>query len=208
MSQPPTPAARPPGRPRSDATRQAILDASAHLLETESYDKISIERIASEAKVGKQSIYRWWGGKADVVLAAYTERVLPRLPPRQPTDDAFGDLEDFLRQLFASVETPLVRRTMQGLLAEAQLDPEFRLKFYGVFVASRRTLFKQVLRRGVAQGQFRDDLDIETTIDLLNGAFWYRLLSGGEEDLDEAFAASLVQTMRPAITAGRQRAKA
>lgn len=197
MSQPP--AARPPGRPRSDATRQAILDASAHLLETESYDKISIERIASEAKVGKQSIYRWWGGKADVVLAAYTERVLPRLPPRTPTEDALGDLEDFLRQLFASVGAPLVRRTMQGLLAEAQLDPEFRLKFYGVFVASRRTIFRQVLRHGVALGQFRSDLDIETMIDLLNGAFWYRLLSGGEEELDDAFAASLVTTLKPAL---------
>ncbi len=207
MSQPATRAARPPGRPRSDTTRQAILDASAHLLETESYDKISIERIASEAKVGKQSIYRWWGGKADVVLAAYTEGVLPRLPPRSPTDDAFGDLEDFLKQLFSSVGTLLVRRTMQGLLAEAQLDGEFRLKFYGVFVASRRTLFKQALRHGIALGQFRDDLDIETTIDLLNGAFWYRLLSGGEEDLDAAFAADLVRTMRPALEAKRKRAR-
>lgn len=199
MSQPP--AARPPGRPRSDATRQAILDASAHLLENESYDKISIERIAAEAKVGKQSIYRWWGGKADVVLAAYTERVLPRLPPRQPTDDALGDLEDFLRRLFQSVSAPLVRRTMQGLLAEAQLDPDFRIKFYGVFVASRRTLFRQVLRHGVGLGQFRADLDIETTIDMLNGAFWYRLLSGAEDDLDDAFAAALVRTLGPAIVA-------
>ncbi|MGE0699799.1 MAG: TetR-like C-terminal domain-containing protein, partial [Hyphomicrobiaceae bacterium] len=91
----------------------------------------------------------------------------------------------------------------EGLLAEAQLDPEFRLKFYGVFVASRRTLFKQVLRHGVALGQLRQDLDIETTIDLLNGAFWYRLLSGSEEELDDAFAASLVRTMRPALEAGR-----
>jgi len=208
MGQPPSRASRSPGRPRSDATRQAILDASSHLLETESYDKISIERIASEAKVGKQSIYRWWGGKADVVLAAYTERVLPRLPLRKPTDDAFDDLEDFLRQLFASVGTPLVRRTMQGLLAEAQLDPEFRLKFYGVFVASRRTLFKQALNHGISLGQFRSDLDVETTIDLLNGAFWYRLLSGDEEDLDAAFAADLIKTLRPSLQALRQRTKA
>ncbi len=202
MSQPP--AVRPPGRPRSDATRQAILDASAHLLETESYDKISIERIAAEAKVGKQSIYRWWGGKADVVLAAYTERVLPRLPPRQPTDDALGDLEDFLRRLFQSVSAPLVRRTMQGLLAEAQLDADFRIKFYGVFVASRRTLFRQVLRHGVGLGQFRADLDVETTIDMLNGAFWYRLLSGDEDDLDDAFAAALVLTLGPAIVTAQR----
>jgi Tetracyclin repressor-like, C-terminal domain len=91
---------------------------------------------------------------------------------------------------------------MQGLLAEAQLDAEFRIKFYGVFVASRRTLFRQILRRGVALGQFRADLDIEMIIDLLNGAFWYRLLSGGEEDLDDAFASGLVGTLRPSMEAG------
>ncbi len=190
---------RPPGRPRSDATRQAILDASAHLLETESYDKISIERIAAEAKVGKQSIYRWWGGKADVMLAAYTERVLPRLPPREPTDDAIGDLLVFLKQYFATVQAPLVRRAMQGLLAEAQLDSDFRLRFYGVFVASRRTVFRHLLRNGKATGQFRADLDIEMVIDLLNGAFWYRLLSGAEDEIDDAFAEGLVRTLLPSL---------
>lgn len=195
----PAAAPRPPGRPRSDATRQAILDASANLLETESYDRISIERIAGEAKVGKQSIYRWWGGKADVMLAAYTERVIPRLPPREPTDDAMGDLEDFLKQYFASVRAPLVRRAMQGLLAEAQLDAEFRLRFYGVFVASRRTIFRQILRQGVGSGQFRADLDIEITIDLLNGAFWYRLLSGAEDEIDDTFAEGLLRTLRPSL---------
>jgi AcrR family transcriptional regulator len=197
MNQPQAP--RSPGRPRSDATRQAILDASAHLLETESYDRISIERIAAEAKVGKQSIYRWWGGKADVMLAAYTERVLPRLPPRTPTDDAIADLEDFLKQYFATVRAPLVRRAMQGLLAEAQLDADFRLRFYGVFVASRRTVFRQLIRHGIAIGQLRADLDTEIVIDMLNGAFWYRLLSGAEDEIDDAFAEGLVRTLLPSL---------
>ena len=201
-------APRPPGRPRSDATRQAILDASAHLLETETYDKISIERIAAEAKVGKQSIYRWWGGKADVMLAAYTERVIPRLPPRNPTGDAIGDLGEFLKQYFATVRAPLVRRAMQGLLAEAQLDADFRLRFYGVFVASRRTNFRHLLRQGVAQGQLRADLDIEIVIDMLNGAFWYRLLSGAEDEIDDAFAEALVRTLRPTLEPVRQTALA
>jgi AcrR family transcriptional regulator len=201
MIQPPSP--RPPGRPRSDATRQAILDASAHLLETETYDRISIERIASEAKVGKQSIYRWWGGKADVMLAAYTERVIPRLPPRAPTDDALADIEDFLKSYFASVRAPLVRRAMQGLLAEAQLDADFRLRFYGVFVASRRTIFRQLLRNGIRLGQIRADLDVEMTIDLLNGAFWYRLLSGAEDEIDDAFAEGLMRTLRPSLVGNK-----
>ncbi|MFV0297630.1 MAG: TetR/AcrR family transcriptional regulator [Hyphomicrobiaceae bacterium] len=195
----PSQSPRSPGRPRSDSTRQAILDASAHLLETLDYDKISIERIAAEAKVGKQSIYRWWGGKADVMLAAYSERVLPRLPPREPTDDAIDDLNVFLKQYFETVQAPLVRRAMQGLLAEAQLDADFRLRFYGVFVASRRTVFRHILRTGKATGQLRADLDIELMIDLLNGAFWYRLLSGAEDEINDTFADRLIHTLLPSL---------
>jgi hypothetical protein len=41
----------------------------------------------------------------------------------------------------------------------------------------------EVLRRGVARGELRADLDVELTIDLLTGPWVYRLLiSGGDPD--------------------------
>ena len=60
------------------------------MLEAEPYPKISIERIAAEAKVGKQSIYRWWDSKADVLLEAYTERAVRRLPSFKRSGELFG----------------------------------------------------------------------------------------------------------------------
>ncbi len=39
----------------------------------------------------------------------------------------------------------------------------------------------EVLRRGVARGELRANLDVELTIDILSGPWTYRLLiSGGE----------------------------
>lgn len=190
---------RAPGRPRSEATHQAILQAAADLLERESYRNISIERIAAEAKVGKQSIYRWWDSKADVLLEAYTERALKRLPAFRPTGDAFGDLANLLARFFAQTRIPAVGRTIRGLIAEAQLDPEFRAKFYAVFISTRRAMMREALEAGISGGAFRPDVDVEMVLDIFYGAFWYRLLSGTEAAIDDAFANAIVETLRPCL---------
>lgn len=193
------PATRPPGRPRSEATRIAILDTASSLLENESYSRISIERIAAEAKVGKQSIYRWWDSKADVLLEAYTEKALKRLPQVRRTGDAVRDLEALLKSFFASVRVPAVGKTIRSLIAEAQHDPEFRAKFQDVFVATRRQMMRDLIQSGVDGGQFRRDLDVEITIDLIYGAFWHRLLSGNTEEIDDAFATGIMVMLAPGL---------
>src|ERR687893_2713261 len=66
LSTSPTP--RPRGRPRREAARQAILDATKSLLETTTVRDLTIEAIARKAGVGKTTIYRWWSSKAAVVI--------------------------------------------------------------------------------------------------------------------------------------------
>ena len=194
-----TEATRPPGRPRSETTRRAVLESASRLLDSESYRNISIERIAAEAKVGKQSIYRWWDGKADVLLEAFKDRALKRLPVHEPAGDALKDLEALLCSFFANVRVATINKTLTGLIAEAQIDPEFRAKFHTSFISLRRGMMRETLRSGVAKGQFRADLDVEIVLDFVYGAFWYRLLSGTSEPLDNAYAATLVRTLKPVL---------
>lgn len=190
---------RAPGRPRSDQTQQAVLDAAVELLEAQNYRDISIEKIAAQAKVGKQSIYRRWPSKADLVLEAYTARSLRRMPPLLPTADAFADLEDDLRRFFALMRNDMVAKGLRSLIAEAQLDNEFRTKLYNQVMCVRCHALRRIFEHGVSLGQFRSGLDEDALSHMIHGAFWYRFLAGTVKGYDDAYAASIVAFLRPAM---------
>jgi AcrR family transcriptional regulator len=193
------PSKRGPGRPRSEGTRQAILDAAVALVGERDYRDVSIDAIAAAAKVGKQSIYRWWSSKADLVLDAFTEHSLRRMPPLVPSTDAFADLEADLARFFAFMRNDLVAKGVRSLIAEAQLDTEFRQKLYERVHRVRCEALRRVLRHGYALGQFRNDLDEDALAHLIHGAFWYRFLSGTKYQADDAYARDVVGLLRPGL---------
>ena len=206
-SPPPIPlqsAPRGVGRPRSEPTHEAILEAAVELLETESYQAVSLNKIAARAGVSKQTIYRWWDAKADLVLEAYSRRVFLRATPPQPSSDAFAELAHLLETFFETLQEPRVNKGLRSLIAEAQFDDAFRAKFHSVFVSARRALMRQALEYGVALGQIRPDAELDLVLDVIYGAFWYRLLSGTEAPLDSAFAQSLVEVVRPVLAVQRR----
>lgn len=190
---------RSPGRPRSMGTRQAILDAAVSLMGARDYRDVSIDAIAAEAKVGKQSIYRWWDSKADLVLEAFTEHSLSRMPPLVPSADAFADLEADLARFFAFMRNELVAKGVRSLIAEAQLDADFRSKMYERVHRVRCEALRRVLRHGYALGQFRPDLDEDALAHVIHGAFWYRFLSGTKYPYDDTYARTVVALLRPAL---------
>jgi AcrR family transcriptional regulator len=174
---------RGPGRPRSEATRRAIFDAALDLLHSEPYRDISIDRIAARAKVGKQSIYRWWSSKAELILEAYIERATASVPPVEPSPDSLADLEATLKRLCAVVSQPGVRKV-------------FRVKFHDIFVARRHDVFGHILKVGMERGQLRADVAIDDVLDVTLGSIWFRLLSGTSRPLDDAYAEMLVDLLR------------
>ncbi|MEL7047652.1 MAG: TetR/AcrR family transcriptional regulator [Pseudomonadota bacterium] len=189
------------GRPRSNACHTAILEAASQLLQTQPYHKISIEKIAEVAQCGKPTIYRWWPSKADLILEAYRIEGLRRVPPTKPSGDAFADLEDFLRRLMKAHRNRTASHGLRALIAESQIDPEFRTKFFDVFIEMRRGLMRTILKRGMDAGQFKRDLDEDAVMDLLFGGFWYRLLSGAPGSLNDAYAKTMIDLIRPSLAA-------
>ena len=63
----------------------AILDATARLFAERGYDHLTIEGIAAEADVGKQTIYRWWPSKGALVADCLLEGMLLPSGSSRPT---------------------------------------------------------------------------------------------------------------------------
>ncbi|MGH3377203.1 MAG: TetR/AcrR family transcriptional regulator [Actinoallomurus sp.] len=186
---------RRPGRPRSEATRQAILTAAIDELHERGYAALTIEGIAARAGAGKPTIYRWWPSKADVVLDALLERAAADIPV--PDEGSLpADLVAFLNATFRQHGQ---RPVLIGLMAQALLDPAFAVAFRDRFLFGRRAALRAILDRAVTRGEVAPDVDPELLIDVAYGVLWYRLMLDHlplDEEAGEQLAALLVRAAR------------
>jgi AcrR family transcriptional regulator len=167
------------GRPRSEESRQAILRAAIDLLAESGYAALSIEGIAARSGTGKQTVYRWWPSKADVVLEALAGEsdVLVPLPD---TGSWPADLRAFLAASFALGRKPRVVEVLRALMAQAQLDPGFHARFRAGFLQRRREALGVLLDRAVERGELPSGVSAATVADIVFGVIWYRVLTTTE----------------------------
>lgn len=170
------------GRPRDTGAAPALLRAARDLVARHGYRDVTIQMIAEAAGVGRQTLYRRWPSKADLVLEAYLARA--DMVSQIADGPVAQMLEAFLRQIFEGLEEdgPAIR----SLIAAAQDDEAFRATFHERFVAPRDRVVVAVLQRGIAQGALAADADLALLAEMVHGVFWYRLLVG--KPLDAAFA--------------------
>lgn len=163
------------GRPRSERSRRAILDAAAQLLTERGYADITIEGVAAKAGVGKTTIYRWWSTKADIYIDLYSELALMIVPPPD-TGDYVRDLVILIQGAFKLYRETAAGLALAGIIAEAQGNAEVAERVRNGFAPSRRQVIMTILERGVRTGQIPPDADIQIVGDLLIAATWFSLL--------------------------------
>jgi len=171
---------RRPGRPRSERSRRAILEATLQLLGEVGYGGISIEAIAGRAGAAKTTIYRHWDSKEELVAEALeSEKVPLRVPD---TGSLRGDFDALMDEAAEGAIDPVGRRTLALVVAGAAEDSRFRKLYWENYVLPRREALRRVLERARGRGETREDLDPDLVLDLLFGALFHRLLvdpSGG-----------------------------
>lgn len=179
------------GRPRDEAAGPALKQAARRLVTLHGYENVSIGAILAEAGVSRQTLYRRWPTKADLVLDAFVEAA-----GAVPDADALplrAALRAILGEIFAhlNVEGAAIR----SLIGSAQSDPDFRKAFREKFVLPRERMMLEILERARGRGELPPDTDIACLSAMLHGAFWYRLLN--DEPLDDDFLERLVTTALP-----------
>ena len=177
---------RPPGRPRSEESRQSILRSTLKLLKQDGgFPELSIEAIAADANVGKTTVYRWWPTKAALVADAFLASADEEL--RFPnTGSVQKDMSLQMKRLIRILRSKR-GKIVAALIAGGQSDPELLEAFRERFLWPRRKQAYQTLQRGVDRGELPADGDLDLILDSLYGPIYLRFLIRHVK-LDESFA--------------------
>jgi AcrR family transcriptional regulator len=159
---------RRPGRPRSERAEQAIIEAALELFAEKGPDGLCVEAVAARAGVGKATVYRRWRNKEDLLLAALGSLKSPL--PHPDTGSVRDDLIALVTVMSQDAVDPARTRQYTLLLGEGEKYPRLMARYAETVVEPRRDVIRSVLRRGIANGQVRDDLDIEVAMLTLTGA--------------------------------------
>lgn len=179
------------GRPRSEASRQAILAAARELLLQQDLNSISMDAVALRAGASKATIYRWWPSKELLALDALFSEWAPGDPGAHDTGSLPGDLlalmRPWARQLAAKPYGPVIA----ALISRAQSDPQFAEEYRARFVQPRRDQARVIFARAIDRGELSSATDIEVALDLLYGPFYHRVLHGHAK-LTDRFTSAVV----------------
>lgn len=177
-------AAARPGRKRSEESRRAILAAALELTAEVGYAGLTVDGIAARAGTGKQTIYRWWPSKDDVLLEALADRAaLDVVVPDQGSYRA--DLHAFLMSSFVLGRQLQVPDILRALMARAQIDEEFGRRFRASFLQRRRDALEVIVDRARDRGDLPSALSRDTIADVVFGVIWYRVLARREPPGDQ-----------------------
>jgi AcrR family transcriptional regulator len=111
------------GRPRSEAARRAVLEAVDDLLVEQGYAAMTMRGIAERAGVGRQTVYRWWSTKAEILLEACAQDAGEELTT-SPYADQRKDVLHYLYALNDFLADSPAGLAYRALLGEAQHDPD------------------------------------------------------------------------------------
>jgi len=173
-----------PGRPRSIQSHQAMLKATLELLAEVGFEAMSIDAIATRARVGKTTIYRRYAGKeelvADAIESIREEMVIPN------TGSLWGDLDTLIEHAAQISLTPLGQQTIAMILSSASNNPKFAQIYWKKYLLPRRQAFATVLERAKERNECQANLDPGLVFDAMSGIMLYATIF---QPADESWSA-------------------
>ena len=154
---------RAPGRPRSLASEEAIINATSQLLRTHGFSGLTLSRVAARARASKSTIYRRWPTKEHLIVAAFN-----RWPVLVPHDsgDVIEDLMDLHAQSMRNLRRGGLRGVMPKLVAARAEDPALA-DVLDPLIERRYDPVRTILRRAIERGQLPRNTDVELAVHMI-----------------------------------------
>jgi len=177
------------GRPRDESIRKRILETAVKILMKKGYRETTMKDIAREAQVSKQTLYRWWKNRAELLMEAFAENA-EKTVLFPDTESNIFNLEEFLKNTFRTSDNK-TRALLKTLLAESISDRNFGEVSFNNFIKKRQAFLSEKLKH-LSEFESEKDKRIDSIVDIIFGTLWYRILFD-HRPLDNAFARELTE---------------
>lgn len=185
---------------REDVT-EAIRAAVFEELATVGYGRMSIERIARRAGVGKAAVYRRWRSKLPLVLDVMSALAGQGMPTPD-TGTLLGDVRELLGATARVLQHPMAAQILPDLLAEAARSPEIAEALQTAVRDSLRGIAATVVHRAESRGELRPGTSVDLALDLASGPLYWRLVMT-RAPLPDGYIESLTHATTAALSAAR-----
>jgi TetR/AcrR family transcriptional regulator, mexJK operon transcriptional repressor len=192
---------------RARAKQQQILTAAVALFAERGFEGTSTDAITAGAGVSKETLYRYYPSKEQLLVAAMQELVLEGTftgaSLQLPAEATREDLERVLRALAGAVIdrviTPEYLALARLLLAESGRRPELAQMFRSLVPEAGASAIIAILTQARDRGLLRGDVDLGAALWLFAGPLLLSavtgMLAGGEGPRrpDDAQVAAMIR---------------
>ncbi len=170
--------------------QEEILAAAFEVFAAHGYEAARIDEVARQAGIAKGTIYLYFRDKEQLFRAVVRSLVQKRFDVLAGTFQ--GTAEQLLRALLSRMYSQVVRNEkvrsiVRLLIAESGRFPQLAEIYHREIIAPGMKAMRQVLRRGIASGEFRKTAAVEFPQILAAPAVLamvWRLLHGERHRLD------------------------
>lgn len=159
------------GRPRSNQSHQAILQATLELLSEVGFERMSIEAIATRAEVGKTTIYRRYNSKEELVADAIehirAEVIIP------DTGTLWDDIDGLIYNAAQITLNPLGRQAVAMIISSAASNSQFARIYWTKYLQPRKQAFEVVIERAKMRREIEANIDPALVFDAMSGIMLY-----------------------------------
>jgi AcrR family transcriptional regulator len=168
---------------------EAVLD----LLRTKGPSAVNVEAVAAHAGVAKTTVYRRYRNREEMTAAALSSLTSPPPPPDQSAPQAI--LQWLIEQSVNAIEGGIGVGGVAALLTDE--DTTFTELIRALLVEHRAVLASEI-DNAADRGQLRNDLDIDTLLDCIVGAYLAERARRGT--VEPGWSQRVLHSLWPAFT--------
>ncbi|MFD8259145.1 TetR/AcrR family transcriptional regulator [Streptomyces griseoluteus] len=173
---------------------EAVLD----LLREVGYDALTMDAVAARTRSSKATLYRQWGGKAELVA-----RAIRHSKPGRISDVDTGSLRgDFLALVHREDDCAMEQNTalMRGLAMATHTNPDLLQAFREQVIEPEITELSRMLSRAVDRGEVApDNPALRFVVHMMIGAFATRALIDEQPPTQDFLSSYIDAVILPAL---------